>query len=262
MNIEIVGPGRAGGALAIAAHRAGHQIVSIRGRDTERIEALSDMVAVTAAPIDLRIIAVSDRSISAVASSLATEPPVATVHVSGAIGVESLAPIAAEGASVGSFHPLQTFPDPGRGADALAGSWIGITSDEPLRSVLRDLARSLGCTPFDVADVDKSLYHAGASAAANFTVASLGLSRRFLEHAGVPFEAVRPLVEAAVANAFAVGPEAALTGPVVRGDVETVRSQIDAVAAVDGESVVAFKEMNRATAIYSDAPPDMLEELS
>ncbi|MGI9584839.1 MAG: Rossmann-like and DUF2520 domain-containing protein [Acidimicrobiia bacterium] len=262
MNIEIIGPGRAGGALAIAAHRAGHRIVSIRGRDPKRINALDAIVMASPGPADLRIIAVSDRAISVVASSLATEPPVATVHVSGAIGVEALAPLAAAGASVGSFHPLQTFPDPARGADALAGSWIGITSDEPLRGVLGGLARSLGCTPFDVADVDKSLYHAGASAAANFTVASLGLSRRFLEQAGVPFEAVRPLVEAAVANAFAVGPKAALTGPIVRGDVETVRSQIDAVTAADGESVEAFKDMNRATAIFADAPPDLLEELS
>jgi len=262
MNIEIVGPGRAGGALAIAARHAGHSVVSIRGRDSDRIDGIAAMVEITPGEPDLRIIAVSDSAIGDVAATCATRAPVATVHVSGAIGVDALAPIEAAGAAIGSFHPLQTLPDPQRGADALAGSWIGITSDEPLRSLLRDFALSLGCTPFDIADVDKPLYHAGAAAAANFTLASLGLSKRYMEHAGVPFEAVRPLVEAAVANAFAVGPEAALTGPVVRGDVATVRSQINAVAGIDEESAEAFKDMIRATAVFAGAPNDMLEELS
>jgi predicted short-subunit dehydrogenase-like oxidoreductase (DUF2520 family) len=262
MNIEVVGPGRAGGALAIAADRAGHDIVAIDGRDRGSIDALADLVNMAEGAPDLRIIAVSDAAIADVANTLVNESPVATVHVSGAVSVDALAEIAASGADVGSFHPLQTLPDQLRGAEKLPGSWIGVTADEPLRGVLHTLARSLGCIPFDIADSDKALYHAGAAAAANFTLASLALAQRFLEHADVPFGAARPLVDAAITNAFAIGPEAALTGPIVRGDFETVGAQIDAVAATGETNLEIFKAMLRATATLTGASEEMGEVIA
>ena len=131
-----------------------------------------------------------------------------------------------------------------------------------MRGELHTLARSLGCTPFDIADSDKALYHAGAAAAANFTIASLALARRFLEQAGVPFGAAQPLVDAAIANAFAIGPEAALTGPIVRGDIETVGAQIDAVAATGETNLEIFKAMLRATATLTGASEEMREVIA
>jgi predicted short-subunit dehydrogenase-like oxidoreductase (DUF2520 family) len=262
MNIEVVGPGRAGGALAIAADRAGHDIVAINGRDQTSIDTLAGLVDTAKGTPDLRIIAVSDAAISDVAHTFATKPPVATVHVSGAVSVDALADIAATGADVGSFHPLQTLPDQLRGAGKLQGSWIGVTADEPLRGVLHVFAASLGCIPFDIADSEKPLYHAGAAAAANFTVASLALSQRLFAQAGVPFDAAHPLVDAAIANAFAIGSEAALTGPIVRGDTATVGAQIDAVAETGDANLEIFKAMLRATATLAGASEEMREVIA
>jgi predicted short-subunit dehydrogenase-like oxidoreductase (DUF2520 family) len=256
MLIELHGAGRAGGALAIAASRAGHAITSIESRDVSSVQRLADMVDVVGGMPDLRVIAVSDSAIRDVAGPLADRPPVPTVHLSGAVPVDALAPLEAAGALVGSFHPLQTLPDAVTGADRLPGAWIAVTAPEPLRTVLRDLATSLGCTPFDLDDAVKATYHAGAAAAANFTLTALGVAERLFAEAGVPFAAARPLVEAVVANGFNLGPSAALTGPIARGDASTVRAQLDAVAALDDVAPI-FVDLARATARFATATDEV-----
>lgn len=249
MRIVIVGPGRAGLALAIAARGAGHQVVAVLGRDGEH--AAPGAASVVSTPLavgdalpdsDLVVIAVRDGDIAEVAVGLAASPgPItAAVHVSGLASVATLAPLAERGAATGSFHPLQTLPTPEAGAARLAGSWVAITAPQPLAGALYELAVSLGTHPFDLADEAKPLYHAGAAAAANFPLASLTIATDLFETAGVPVEAARPLVEAAVANAFEMGPRAALTGPVVRGDAATVAAQLDAVAASTPEWLDGF----------------------
>lgn len=249
MRIVIVGPGRAGLALAIAAARAGHRIVAVAGRDLDHASPAAAALGATALTLgdaipssDLVVIATGDDDIAAVASTMAASPgPItAAVHLSGLASVATLAPLADRGAATGSMHPLQTLPTPEAGADRLAGSWMAVTADEPLAGTLRELARSLGTHPFPLADDAKPLYHAGAAAAANFPLASLTIAHDLFTAAGVPVEAARPLVEAAVANAFEMGPRSALTGPVVRGDAATVSAQLDAVAAATPEWLDGF----------------------
>ena len=249
MRIAIVGPGRAGLALAIAATRTGHEVVAVVGRD--RDHATSGAALVGSMPLgvadplpdhDLVVIAVRDGDIGELAAALSASPrPItAAVHMSGLASVGVLAPLAAAGTLTGSLHPLQTLPTPEAGADRLAGSWMAVTAAEPLATTLKDLAESLGTHPFDLADSAKPLYHAGAAAAANFPLASLTIAADLFTAASVPVEAARPLVEAAVANAFEMGPRAALTGPVVRGDAATVSAQLDAVAAATPEWLDGF----------------------
>lgn len=249
MNIAIHGSGRAAGALGLAFSHSGHKIVSISARSTVHREELLAKVAVGHGPPELRIIAVSDDAIESVATQIARdEEPVDTVHVSGAVSVSALDSIASTDVQVGSFHPLQTLPTAEAGAEQIAGSFIGITATEPLHAELFRLAESLGCTAFAIEDSAKPLYHAAAAAAANFTLASLALSKDLFESAGVPFEVSQPLVTAIVANAFALGPRQALTGPIARGDVATVASQIDAVAANAPRRLADFKALAAATA--------------
>jgi predicted short-subunit dehydrogenase-like oxidoreductase (DUF2520 family) len=112
----------------------------------------------------------------------------------------------------------------------LRGAWMAVTASEPLRSELYDLAESLGAHPFDLEDDAKAVYHAAAAAAANFPLAALVMAKDLFDAAGVPFAAAQPLVEAVVSNVFTLGPRPSLTGPVARGDVATVRTQLDAVA--------------------------------
>ncbi len=258
MRIVLAGPGRAGLAVAIAANGAGHDVLAVAARDTERAEraarrfdaealAIGDPIP----PADLLIIAVRDDAIAEVAGRIA---PVArnaaasAVHLSGSVPIDALAPMADQGLAVGSLHPLQTISDPVRGARVLAGTWFAVTADEPLRSDLHRLARSLGGQPFDLPNEHRTAYHAGAAAAANFPIAALAIAQRLLEATGVPFEAARPLVDAIVENAFAIGPVDSLTGPIARGDVETVDAQIAAVRAAAPTLAAAFESMVNATA--------------
>jgi predicted short-subunit dehydrogenase-like oxidoreductase (DUF2520 family) len=249
MNIAIVGSGRAGGALAIAASGAGHRITSIDGRNADSVAHLEALVEVSPGKPDLRIVAVADDAISEIAAVVAElGEPAPTVHVSGAVAVQALAPIAATGMQTGSMHPLQTLPDAERGARRLDGAWMAITAEEPLRSQLHGFAASIGCRPFDLADGLKPIYHAGAAAAANFTLTTLDLSLALFEAAGVPFEAAHPLVEAIVANAFELGPAGALTGPVARGDASTVASQVAAIRERVPQAEQLFIDLARSTA--------------
>ncbi len=257
MRIALVGPGRAGTALALALQRADHDILSVTGRDRERTRRAArrldaEPLGLDAAlpPADLLLITVSDGAIASVAEQLVpvTGEIGAAVHVSGATSVEALKPLSEAGLDTGSFHPLQTLPSAEAGAAGLEGAWIAITADPPLRDVLHELATSIGGHPFDLDDTQKATYHAAAAAAANFPVAALAVSHRLFAAAGVPFEAARPLVEAAVANAFDHGPAESLTGPVARGDVGTVDAQLAAIAAEAPQIEEAFRSFVSATA--------------
>ncbi len=257
MRLIVVGPGRAGMALATAAAHAGHVVVSIVGRDVDHAAAAARSVDATALGVrdplpaaDLMVIAVRDDAIIPVATQLASvmstrgEVPVSNaVHLSGLAGLDTLAPLEDVGLAVGSLHPLQTLPDAEHGAARLAGAWIGITAPDGLAARLEDFTADLGAHPFRIGDDEKPLYHAAAAAAANFPLAALTMAFDLFGEAGVPFEAARPLVTAVVDNAFEMGPRAALTGPVARGDVGTVASQLAAVDAAAPEWSGGFRAM-------------------
>mgnify|MGYP001813455053 CR=1 FL=1 len=258
MRIVLVGPGRAGQSVAIAASGAGHEIVAIAARDADqaygiarRLDAAALQVGEPIPAVDLVIVAVSDAAIEEVAGQVAPIARTAAagaVHLSGAVSVEALEPFAEQGLSIGSLHPLQTMPTPDRGARALAGAWMAVTAHEPLRTELNRFAISLGGIPFDLADSDRTAYHAAAAAAANVPIASLVIAERLMTATGVPFDAVRPLVDAIVENAFDAGPIASLTGPIARGDTDTVAAQIEAVRATAPDLADAFEAMMEATA--------------
>jgi len=236
VDISLVGPGRAGTAVCLAAKRVGHRIVSVAGRTHETTERAATMLESSPMALtdlmpesELLIVAVRDDAIAEVAADLRAPHVRGAVHLSGLTPVDALLPLEESGAAIGVLHPLQTLPTPEAGAAALPGAWIAIsTADEGFRGTLEMFARSLGARPFAVQEAARALYHAAAAAAANGTVTVLAVARALFDAAGVPFEAARPLVDAVVANAFSLGPEA-LTGPIVRGDVGTVTAQIEAV---------------------------------
>ena len=254
MDVILVGPGRAGLAVCLALVDAGHRVVGVLARDFEGLEAASAALpggrwldwheALPAA--DLLLIAVSDGAIPEVAERLAPYAAAArgAVHLSGITSVSTLHPLAVH-CPVGSFHPLQTLPNPRDGRDRLRGAWVAVTSeDDGLFRRLVELAQSIGCRPFALADERKALYHAAASAAANYPVAALAMARRLFEAAGVGFGVAEPLVRAAIDNALRLGPEAALTGPVARGDAATVRKHR---AALDPEDRRLYDALAKAT---------------
>lgn len=240
MRILLVGPGRAGMSLAVAIVAAGHDVVGVVGRTEESAARGAGMVGSAPLtidddlpPADLIVIATRDAVIEPAATALAGKPLDAggAVHLSGLTPVAALQPLRTVGLAVGSLHPLQTLPTPEAGAVRLAGSYIAITAEPPLRETLEELATDLNATPFLLEDSAKPLYHAAAASAANFPLLALAMAEDAFAEAGVPWPAARPLVEAVVANAFDLGPRAALTGPVARGDTETVAAQLQAMDA-------------------------------
>jgi pantoate--beta-alanine ligase len=223
--VRVIGPGRAGRALAGALAAAGwhvHPLLS-RGHD----------VRGAAAGVDLLVIATPDAAVADVAS--AVEPVAATVvaHLSGSLGLEVLAPHERRA----SIHPLVPLPDPERGAARLRDSAPFAVAGDPMA---HHVVAALGGSAFEVPDEHRVAYHAAASIAANHLVALLGQVERIAAAAGVPLDAYLPLVRATVDDVAAVGPAAALTGPVKRGDHETVAAHL---AAIDSSERPAYRAM-------------------
>lgn len=263
----LVGPGRAGLSVTLAMQRAGHDIVGVVARDAVAAEAGAAMLGTSAVdwgnqlpPADLVVLGVRDDAIAEVAQAMATTVADigSAVHLSGMAGLEVLDPMTAAGLGVGSFHPLQSLPEPELGAARLEGAWIAIDADnDRLRAALRELATSIGATPFDVVAEARAVYHAAAAAAANFPLAALTMAEDMFMAAGVPFEAAGPLVRTVVENAFAMGPRSALTGPVARGDVGTVRRQLEAVRRYAPEWEEAFRSFVAVLADMTDQEMDL-----
>lgn len=250
MDLVIVGAGRAAGSLALASLSAGHRLVGVLARRPAGFGSALDWESPLPAS-DLVLVAVSDSAITEVARRLAPhwQDRTPAVHLSGFTSIAALEPIAALGAPIGSFHPLQSLPDPVRGSRALHGAWAAITtSDRPLSGLLHTYAASLEMRPFLLADGDKSLYHAAASAAANFLVEALAVSCDLLKGADVPFAVMEPLARTVLDHVFETDPDTALTGPIVRGDIPTVVGQIGAAEALSPLLGRQFRLLAQATA--------------
>lgn len=253
MKLIIVGPGRAGGSIALAAARSGHEIVGIVTRSNGDGPGFGPALSLDhrLPPADLLLIAVRDDAIEEVARNLAevTDSIPVAAHVSGFTPVSALEPLAAVGLATGGFHPLQTLPDPERGSLALAGSYVGIGGDDPARSILTELALTLQMRPFDLSDESRPMYHAGAAAASNFVITALETAGDLMNAAGIDPRVAVPLVERAVANTYQGGSPSVLTGPIARGDIATIRGQLEAARQVSEDVGDQYRLMAEATAI-------------
>jgi predicted short-subunit dehydrogenase-like oxidoreductase (DUF2520 family) len=138
-------------------------------------------------------------------------------------------------------HPLQTLIH-GRGPEQLDGAWGAVTaeSEEARRHALW-LAETLGLKPFALADDKRALYHAGAAVASSFLVTLYRTAGRLLEEADVPPEALVPLMERTIANGFE------LTGPLTRGDWETIERHLEAIRAHAPELERLYTTLTEAT---------------
>lgn len=195
--IDVVGRGRLGGALAARLAADGRLA---DGRDA-----------------DLVVICVPDREIAAVAAARPVGPWIA--HMSGATPLAALDPHPRRF----GLHPLQTFIRE-RGPEQFDGAWAAVTGDtDDARDRARWLAGVLGLRPFDLAEASRTLYHAGAAMASNFLVTLHGAASQVFDRAGAPPEALIPLMTRTIENGFQ------LTGPMARGDVDTVRAHLTAI---------------------------------
>jgi predicted short-subunit dehydrogenase-like oxidoreductase (DUF2520 family) len=259
LRLIIIGPGRAGGSLALAADRAGHSLVGILAREPD--DRYGPVLSWDA-PLpeaDIALVTVKDDAIPEVVSrldSMVRDVAVAA-HASGFAPVSALRPLQSQGVSIGGFHPLQTLPDPDRGSTALAGSHVAIGGDPLAVDALTHLAGSLGMSPFLLDDAARPAYHAAAAAASNFVTTALALAADLYESAGVDPTVARPLVERVVANVFEAGAGSALTGPLARGDTDTVIGHLTAAKDVSADVGRQFGLMAEATAIRAGREEDL-----
>ncbi|MGQ0804433.1 MAG: Rossmann-like and DUF2520 domain-containing protein [Actinomycetota bacterium] len=250
-RLAIVGPGRAGTALSLALVGRGWTVSTVAGRSphsasTRRAAAAFDAPAVPVADAgcdaDLVIVATPDDAIAEAAASLARSlrAGALVLHLSGARTLHEFDGLllARPDVAVGSLHPLQSLPSGEVGRARLPGSWCAV--DGPDR--VEHLALTLGMHPFRVDAADRVRYHATACVASNHLVALLGQVERLAADAGVPFEALLPLVRATVENVDDLGPAGALTGPIARGDAATVAAHLDALPAEERAAYRALAE--------------------
>ena len=182
--------------------------------------------------------------------------PPFVAHTSGATSVTVLAPCEEAGAQTLVLHPLQTFPDPRMGADRFRGVAMAVTpgSDGPDSPAARfgfDLARTLGARPFFLPDDKRTLYHAAATLACNYFVTIEHEAERLFHQAGLPqdeaLEMFLPLVKTTLENIFTQGTVRALTGPLSRGDLETVRAHLSALETEAPQTVPLYRALGLAT---------------
>jgi predicted short-subunit dehydrogenase-like oxidoreductase (DUF2520 family) len=216
--VRVIGPGRAGGALMGALDASGQFVVL---EPVRRGGDLSD----AADGADLLVVATPDAVVGAVAAAVRPRAGTVVAHLSGALGLDVLEPHPRRA----SLHPLVPLPNAREGARRLRSGVTFAVAGDPMAA---DVARRLGGRAMAVADDARVAYHAACAIAANHLVALLGQVERVAALAGIPLEAYRELVEAAVDDAFALGPGAALTGPVARRDWATVASHRRVLAAM------------------------------
>ena len=263
-QIAIVGCGRVGTALAVWLHRAGYPVCGLASRRLQSAEAVADLIgprpcsqtpqAVTA-EADVVFITTPDGVIETVCRQIAGaggfRAGSVVLHCSGALPSTVLAPARQSGAWIGSLHPLQSFAAPALDRNPFAGIIVSVEGDGPALQTAEVLAADLNAHPQQILTEAKSLYHAAAVVASNYLITLLDLAFTLLQRAGVaPQDAhgvLRPLIDGTLANVARIGPPAALTGPVARGDAETVAHHLEAIAAKNPESLALYRALGIAT---------------
>lgn len=263
-RIGVVGAGRVGAVLAAALQAAGHEVVAAAGESDAsrgRIAALLPGVPVlkptaVARACDLLLLTVPDDMLPNVVSTLAASGAIRegqrVVHTSGRHGLAVLAPAAAVGARTVALHPAMTFTGTAVDLPRLVGCVFGVTAGTAEEPLAERLVADLGGRTSWVPEERRALYHAGLAHGANHLVTLVAQAVELLSASYADgdhdrsAETLRPLLQAALDNALDQG-DAALTGPIVRGDVGTVRDHLAEVARNAPDTLPSYVAMARAT---------------
>jgi predicted short-subunit dehydrogenase-like oxidoreductase (DUF2520 family) len=262
LTIGIIGAGRVGAMLGAALASAGHSVVASSGvsdASRSRIERLlpgARLVPVDQVPagVHLVILAVPDDTLAGLVAGLVEAGSISTgqvvAHTSGAHGLSVLAPVVDAGAHPLALHPAMTFTGHDSDLDRLGdGISFGVTAPPEVRRIATRIVADLGGTPEWVAESDRPLYHAALAHGANHLVTLVNEAMDRLRDAGVvhPDRVLGPLLRAALDNTLRHG-DAALTGPVSRGDAGTIAKHVETLRRVAPDSVLVYLALARRTA--------------
>ena len=252
-RVFILGAGRAGQGLARALRASGVDLVGLHGR---HVADGSEQVTAGAIPNTVReatavLVTVRDSQLDMALAELAAAPLAAgavVLHASGSAEPETIEQLRRRGHPAGTFHPLVPLADPARAADMLMGAFIGIDGDDRARATALELAARLGATTVAIPPGTKARYHAAAVIASNFPAVLFAVAERQLAacgfEPGTARSVVQALMSATIENLRDRSGAEALTGPIVRGDVETVRRHLHALTA-DPEALEVYRALSR-----------------
>ncbi|MEJ7832225.1 MAG: Rossmann-like and DUF2520 domain-containing protein [Nocardioides sp.] len=260
LRVGVVGAGRVGAVLAARLRAAGHVIVAAAGESDasrHRMETLlpgvaADKPSAVARACDLLLLTVPDDMLANVTAVLAASGALRegqyVVHTSGRHGLAVLEPAAAVGARTVAMHPALTFTGTPLDLERLDGCVFGLTARVAEQAFAEQLVADLGGHVVWVPEESRTLYHAGLAHGANHLVTLVTEAMELLAAAGVddPAATLRPLLTAALGNALEHG-DAALTGPIVRGDVNTVRAHLDDITARAPQTMASYVALARGT---------------
>ena len=261
LRVGVVGAGRVGAVLAAALRAAGHDVVAAAGESDASRRRIADLLpgvptlkpTAVARGCDLLLLTVPDDMLANVVTTLsdagALRPGQYVVHTSGRHGLAVLEPARRLGAHVVAMHPAMTFTGTGLDLPRLRGCVFGVTAEGEDRAVAEALVGDLGGVAMFVPEEKRTLYHAGLAHGANHLVTLVAQAMELLAASGAedPAATLRPLLTAALDNALADG-DAALTGPIVRGDVNTVAAHLADIAAHAPATLPSYVALARATA--------------
>jgi predicted short-subunit dehydrogenase-like oxidoreductase (DUF2520 family) len=259
MRVFILGAGRVGRGLSGALGASGVDIIGLHGRRAEP--------GITAGPLptradsaDVIIVTVRDAQLEGALREIrdGVTTHAVVLHASGSASPAALDELRRRGHPAGTFHPLVPIAEPMHAAERLRGAWIGIDGDPAALAVSRAIAASLGASTLEIPNGEKARYHAAAVLASNFPAVLAGIAAELMRDAGIaPADAraaVTALLRASVANLHDGTPAAVLTGPIVRGDVETIRAHMAALGD-DGGVLAVYRALSAAAVrLLADDP--------
>jgi len=248
-TLNLIGAGHVGRVFGrLFARHGAFQIGQVLTRSAQSAQAAVDFIGAGEAvagygqlrPAVVYMLAVGDDQIVAACEALARAVPLkgsVVFHCSGALASDRMQAARSAGALLASVHPIRSFADPGAVAAQFLGTFCGIEGDPGALAVLTPALQAIGAQPVPIEASAKTVYHAAAVFASNYLVTVLDAALRAYQAAGIPEPVARqlaqPLAAEAMANVFRLGPAAALSGPIARGDMTTVERQQQAVSQWD-----------------------------
>ena len=258
LKIGLIGAGRVGIALSRALQNHGHSIVAAHAVSEKSKQRVLEFLPATdlqsienlIANVQTVLFAVPDDVlpdlVRGIAQTIGFKKHQFVIHTSGRFGIDVLAAATAQGAIPMAIHPAMTFTGAPNDVDRIIGCPFAITTNDELLPIAAALVLNMGGREYVVAEENRSIYHAALSHAANHSSVVVNQSKEILQKIGIenPGLFLSPLVNAAIENSLTMGIDS-LTGPIVRGDVETVRSHI--LALKESESLDTYRSIAVAT---------------
>jgi predicted short-subunit dehydrogenase-like oxidoreductase (DUF2520 family) len=291
LKVGIISAGRVGTALGVALERADHVVVACSAISRPSLQRAQRRLPDTpvlpppdvASSAELLLLAVTDSELAGLVSGLAAtsavRPGTIVAHTSGANGISVLAPLTQQGCIPLAIHPAMTFTGSDEDIARLADTCFGVTAaDEVGYAIGQSLVLEMGGEPFYVREDARVLYHAALAHASNHLVTVLSDALEALRAAlrgdellgqqpvdnqpgGIAERIIGPLARAALENTLQRG-QAALTGPVARGDAAAVAGHLRALEEADPELAQAYRVIALRTARRARAPQDVVEVLA